>query len=51
MPGFYDELCNIFIRPTRQAYSEYDLGISGTIQVLHSSKIKQLDKILALILF
>ena len=26
MSGFYDQLCNMLIRPTRQTYSDYDLG-------------------------
>lgn len=27
MSGFYEELINLFIRPARQTYNEYDLGI------------------------
>lgn len=30
MAGFYDELCNMLIRPARQNYSDYDLGTSQT---------------------
>ena len=26
MAGFYDQLCNMLIRPARQTYSDYDLG-------------------------
>lgn len=26
MSGFYDQLCNMLIRPARQTYSDYDLG-------------------------
>lgn len=28
MTGFYDSICNMLIRPARQTYSDYDLGIS-----------------------
>ena len=30
MAGFYDELCNMLIRPARQNYSDYDLGTFRT---------------------
>ena len=26
MSGLYEELCNLFIKPARQTYSEHDLG-------------------------
>ena len=32
MSGFYDDLCNMLIRPARQTYTEYDLGTSNPTQ-------------------
>jgi hypothetical protein len=32
MSGIYDELCNLFIKPARQSYSEHDLGIPAVTQ-------------------
>ena len=32
MSGFYDNLCNMLIRPARQTYSDYDLGTPPTTQ-------------------
>lgn len=37
MSGFYEELCNLFIRPIRQSYSDYDLGSPKVTQDLSSS--------------
>ena len=34
MSGFYDTLCNMLIRPARQTYSDYDLGILTSTKAL-----------------
>ena len=37
MSGFYEELCNLLIRPARQTYTDYDLGIQIATQVRQPS--------------
>jgi len=36
MTNFYDQICNLFIRPSRQTYTSYDLGTKNIIKALQS---------------
>lgn len=44
MSGFYEDLCNLFIRPVRQTYNDYDLGTYSSIQAPPSSEKQAIDK-------
>lgn len=48
MSSFYDELCNMLIRPARQTYTDYDLGTFLFIQAPQLWVLWLSDKILPL---